>query len=153
MTPRRLYRVVALTEAVTWTLLLSALLARALDPGLAAAVSVAGGIHGFVFLAYAAVALLTALHQRWRVPVAMLAVGSAVVPFATVPVELWLRRTGRLDGPWRRDATADPRDHTPIDRLLRWLVRHPLLLVVAALVAVAALFTVLLLVGPPVPRA
>lgn len=148
MSPRSLYRALAIAEAITWTGLITALILRA-TLGLDASVSVAGGIHGFVFLAYGATALLVAVNQRWSIGVAALAVASAVVPYATIPVELWLARTGRLDGDWRREATDDPRDAGPIDRLARWFIRHPLLLAAFIAIAVAALFTVLLLVGPP----
>lgn len=148
LTPRRLFGVLAFAEAVTWTLLITALVLRA-TAGIDWAVSVAGGVHGFVFLSYGAIALLVAINQRWGIGIAVLAVASAVVPYATIPVELWLARTGRLAGAWRTAASDDPRDHTPIDRLARWLIRHPVLLVVALAVAVVVLFSVLLLVGPP----
>ena len=148
MTPRRLFRALAIAEAITWTGLITALILRA-TLGLDAAVSVAGGIHGFVFLAYGATAVLVAINQRWSIGVAALAIASAVIPYATVPTELWLARSGRLDGDWRRDATDDPRDTSPIDRLARWFIRHPLLLAALIALAVALLFTVLLVVGPP----
>ena len=148
MTPLRLFRVVAIAEAITWTGLITALILRA-TLGLDAAGHRDGGIHGFVFLAYGATAVLVAVNQRWALGVAVLAIASAVIPYATIPTELWLARSGRLDGDWRREATADPRDSSPIDRLARWFIRHPLLLGGLIVVAVAALFTVLLLAGPP----
>lgn len=151
MSPRRLFGVLAFAEAVTWTLLITALILRA-TAHLEWAVGIAGGIHGFVFLAYAAAALLVAINQRWSIGVAVLAVGSAVIPYATIASELWLARSGRLDGGWRRDATDNPRDRTAIDRLARWFIRHPLLLVTVGLVAVAAVFVVLLVLGPPAGR-
>lgn len=148
VSPRRLFGVLAFAEAVTWTLLITALILRA-TAGLDWTVSVAGGIHGFVFLAYGATALLVAINQRWSIGVAVLAVGSAVVPYATIATELWLARSGRLDGPWRREATDDPRDRGVIDRLARWFIRHPALLVAVAVVALVGLFVVLLILGPP----
>lgn len=154
MTPRTVYRSVAVAEAVTWTLLIGALVVRAIigeDRG-GIAVTVGGSVHGFVFLLYGATAVLTAVNQRWSVGVGALAVVAAVIPYATIPVEIWLARSGRLDGVWRREATDDPRDRRPLDRLVRWMLRHPLLLIVLVVVVVAALFTVLLLLGPPVPR-
>ena len=148
MSPRALFRALAIAEAITWTGLITALILRA-TLGLDAAVSVAGGIHGFVFLAYGATAVLVAVNQRWAIGVAVLAIASAVVPYATIPTELWLARSGRLDGEWRREATDDPRDAVVIDLLARWFIRHPLLLAALIVVAIAALFTVLLVVGPP----
>ena len=148
MTPKSLFRAAAIAEAVTWTLLIVALIVRAAT-GFALGVTVAGGIHGFVFLAYGATAVLVAVNQRWRPRVAAVAIVSAVIPYATIPVELWLSRSGRLDGAWRREATDDPRDRTWIDRLARWFIRHPVLLVLVIAAAVVVLFVVLLTLGPP----
>ena len=148
MSPRRLFGALAFAEAVTWTLLITALILRA-TAHLEWAVGVAGGIHGFIFLAYAATALLVAINQRWGIGVTVLAIGSAVVPYATIATELWLARSGRLDGGWRREATDNPRDRSAIDRLARWFIRHPIVLVTAAVVAVAAVFVVLLTLIPP----
>lgn len=147
-TPDRLFRTLAIAEAITWTLLISALIARAVGaPGVV--VTVGGGIHGFVFLAYAATAVLVAVNQRWHVGVGVLAVASAVVPYATVPVELWLRRSGRLDGPWRLDEGDDPRDRRWYDRLMRWFLRRPWVLALLLVIGIVALYVVLLIVGPP----
>ncbi|AMG82857.1 MULTISPECIES: DUF3817 domain-containing protein [Microbacterium] len=147
-TPGRLYRVLAIAEAITWTLLIAAIIARAVGaPG--GVVTVGGGIHGFVFLAYAATAVLVALNQRWHPGVGVLAVLSAVVPYATIPMEIWLHRTGRLRGDWRLDATDDPRDRRWYDRLMRWFLRRPWVLAVLLVVGIVALYVILLLVGPP----
>ncbi|WP_314650279.1 DUF3817 domain-containing protein [uncultured Microbacterium sp.] len=146
--PARLYRVLAIAEAITWTLLIEAIIARALGaPGVV--VTIGGGIHGFVFLAYGATALLVAINQRWHVGVALLAVASAVVPYATIPMKIWLHRTGRLDGAWRLDATDDPRDHRWFDRLVRWFLNRPWVLAALLVVAIVGLYVVLLLAGPP----
>lgn len=146
--PARLFRVLAIAEAITWTLLISALIARAVGQP-AVLVTVAGGIHGFVFLAYGATAVLLAFHQRWHAGVAALAIASAIVPYATIPVEIWLHRSGRLAGQWRLTETDDPRDRTWYDRTMRWFLHRPWVLALLILAAVAAIFTVLLIVGPP----
>ncbi|WP_336644598.1 DUF3817 domain-containing protein [Microbacterium sp. USHLN186] len=147
-TPARLFRVLAIAEAITWTLLISALIARAVGQP-AVLVTAAGGIHGFVFLSYGATAVLLAFHQRWRVGVAVLAVASAIVPYLTIPVEIWLHRSGRLEGRWRLTATEDPRDHTWYDRTMRWFLHRPWVLALLILVAIIAIFSILLLIGPP----
>lgn len=147
-TPKSLFRTAAVAEAITWTLLIVALVLRA-TTGFAIGVTVAGGIHGFVFLAYGATAVLLAVNQRWHAGVAAVAIVSAVIPYATIPVELWLARSGRLAGAWRREATDDPRDAHWIDRTMRWFLRRPLVLVLLILLAVVLLFTVLLILGPP----
>ncbi len=148
MTPKRLFRALAIAEAITWTLLITGLILRAtIGPDIA--VTIGGGIHGFVFLAYGATAVLLAVNQRWNPGVAVVAIASAIIPYATIPVELWLARTGRLEGNWRREETDDPRDKNWLDRLVRWFIRHPVLLIVAIAAAVAVLFVVLLALGPP----
>lgn len=148
MTPKQLFRTAAFAEAVTWTLLITALVVRA-TTGFAPGVTIAGGIHGFVFLSYGATAVLLAVNQRWHPGVAATAIASAIVPYATIPVEIWLARSGRLVGQWRREATDDPRDRTWIDRTMRWFLLRPLVLVALIVVAVVLLFVVLLSAGPP----
>lgn len=152
MTPKRLYRIIAIAEAITWTLLITGLILRA-TIGLDIAVTIGGSIHGFVFLAYGATAVLTAINQRWGVGLGVLAVATAVIPYATIPFDLWAHRTGKLEGDWRREATEDPRDQRWFDRLVRWMLNHPALLATLIVLAVVALFVVLLMLGPPVPRA
>lgn len=147
-TPLNLFRTLAIAEAVSWTLLIGGLILRAVAD-LPVAVTVGGGIHGFVLLAYGATAVLVALNQRWGLGPTALAVVSAVIPYATVPTEIWLHRTGRLRGAWRLDETADPRDRRPIDRLLRFFLRRPWALAGALVAVVALVFVVLLIVGPP----
>jgi hypothetical protein len=103
-----------------------------------------------VFLAYLVAGVVVAVNQRWSLGVTALALASAVVPFASLPVERWIDRRGGLDGGWRREATGDPRDRRPLDRLLRWVLGHLALAVVLLLAAVVVVFVLLLIVGPPV---
>ncbi|WP_404473926.1 DUF3817 domain-containing protein [Microbacterium aerolatum] len=147
-TPARLYRVLAIAEAITWTILIAALIARAVGaPGIV--VTIGGGIHGFVFLAYGANAILVAFNQRWSIGVGILAVASAVVPYATIPMEIWLHRTGRLAGHWRLETSDHPQDRTWYDQTMRWFLNRAWLLVALIAVAVVALYVMLLVVGPP----
>jgi integral membrane protein len=147
-TPLALFRTLAVAEAISWTLLITGLILRAAtDVGFA--VTIGGGIHGFVFLAYGATAVLIAKNQRWTLGPALVALVSAVVPYATIPAEIWLHRSGRLDGAWRLEAGADPRDGAWHDRLMRALLRRPWVLAVAVVALVAVIFAVLLIVGPP----
>jgi integral membrane protein len=147
-TPKSLFRTLAIAEVISWTLLITALILRA-TTGWALGVTIGGGIHGFIFLSYGATALLVAVHQRWSVGVAVAAIVAAIVPYATLPVEIWLQRSGRLEGAWRLDAGDDPRDSRWIDRLMRWFLRRPWVLALIILGAVVLLFVVLLTIGPP----
>ncbi|MCH8561434.1 hypothetical protein LTH96_12200 [Nesterenkonia sp. LB17] len=65
MTPKKLSRVVAISEAITWTLLFAGLIIRA-TTGFAPVVTISGRIHGFVTLAHSATAVLTAVNQALR---------------------------------------------------------------------------------------
>ena len=147
-TPKSLFRVLAFAEAVTWTLLISGLILRA-TIGLDVAVSIGGGIHGLVFLTYGATAVLLTVNQRWNVGTAVLTIGSAIIPYATIPVELWLARSGRLAGEWRTEASDHPRDAGWVDRAMRWFLKHPYILLALIAGAVVLLFVVLLIIGPP----
>ena len=98
---------------------------------------------------YGATAVLLALHQRWTIWPTVAAIGSAIVPYATIPTEIWLARSGRLAGAWRLEESADAADRRWYDGPLRWFLRRPWVLGLLILLAVAALFTVLLLIGPP----
>lgn len=148
-TPRTFFRFFAIAEVISWTLLIGGLILRTTN-GWDLAVTIGGGIHGFVFLSYGATAIIMAKNQRWSAWPTVVALVSTVIPYATVPVDIWLHRTGRLDGPWRRTATDDPRDHTWHDRLLRWIINHPVLSIVIGLGAVIVVYVALLIMGPPV---
>ena len=148
-TPKRLYLVLAIAEACTWTLLIVGLIVRAtlgIEPTVFTAI---GGLHGFVFISYGATAILVAINQRWHPLMALLAVATAIVPYATIPFDVVQSRRGALNGDWRLKATDDPRDKHWFDRLVRWFLNRPALLVLVILVAIALVFTALLLAGPP----
>ncbi|MFB2596498.1 DUF3817 domain-containing protein [Herbiconiux sp. P17] len=149
MTPRRLFRLFAIAEAVTWALLLTGMLLKyAVGVG-DWPVSVAGPVHGFVFITYVIVVVLLAVNQRWRPGVVLLAGASAIVPFATIPVEIGFDRRGLLAGPWRRTAGDDPRDRRLPDRALRLALARPAVTVALLAVAAAGVFAALLVAGPP----
>lgn len=152
MSPRLLYRTLSIAEAITWTILITAMLLKyVVAPGDFGdgAVRVGGFVHGLVFLAYGITAVLVGVNQHWRLGLMLLAVATAVVPYATIPFDRWLERRTLLDGGWRREATSDPRDHTMVSRLLRVGLARPVLLASVLVVALVAVFTVMLSLGPP----
>ena len=150
MSPRTLFRSFAVAEVVTWSLLIVGMVLKYVVRVGDWPVSVAGPIHGFVFLAYLVAGVVVAVNQRWSAGVTVAALASAVVPFASLPVERWIDRRGLLVGDWRRTATDDPRDRRPLDRLLRWMLGHLVPALVLLVVAVVVVFAVLLAAGPPV---
>lgn len=148
MLPRTLFRTVAFAEAVTWTLLLIGLFLKYVTHTTEMGVSVAGGIHGFVFLCYAATAAFTWINQKWTARTGMLAIVSAVIPYATIPVERSLDRRGLLDGGWRLAAGGE-KPRGALEKAQAWVLGNPILAVVLVLLGVGAVFSFLLFMGPP----
>jgi len=148
VSPKRVYRFLAIAETVTWTLLIVAMIAK-YGFRVDALVPIAGPIHGFVFLAYGAMQLVVGRNQRWPIGTVLLGILTAVIPYATIPWERRLEHRGALEGAWRTEASDDPRDGSAADRAFRWAVRHPILLSLVALALVALAFVVLLNAGPP----
>ena len=146
MSPRRLFRTVALAEAVTWALLLLGMVLKYVTGTTELGVRVFGMAHGVVFVAFCVTTVVVAVDRRWSAGRVLLALASAVPPFATVPLDRWAERRGWLAETWR--LAAGPGDG-PFDRPAAWLVRHPARGVATAVVAVAALTGAALLVGPP----
>lgn len=148
VTPRGFYRVVAVAEAITWTgLLLGMALKYGLD--MPVAVLAAGSIHGLVFITYALTAALVGVNQRWPSRLIAFAVATAIIPYATIPFDRYLERRNLLVGDWRRTATDDSRDRRPLDRLLRFFLARPAMLVTAFIAAVIVIMTTMLVIGPP----
>ena len=150
MSPRQLFQLLAVAEAISWTLLILGMLLKYVAKTTDVGVSIGGAVHGFVFLAYIAAALVIALNQRWSLRVIGMVLVSAVLPYATIPAERRLVRDGLLDGGWRTAATDDPRDGSRLNRWLFYVLNHPILSFVVAIGAVVIVFLLLLLIGPPV---
>lgn len=149
--PRALYGTFATAEMFTWALLILAMILK-YSGTTEAMMPIAGGLHGFVFLCYAVVAVGVWVNQRWSAGRGAAAVALAVVPFATLPFERHLARRGEPDASWRLAATAGRPAEAPRgfwEHLEAWVLRHVLLAAVLALVLVAAVFLALLAAGPP----
>ncbi|WP_298749765.1 DUF3817 domain-containing protein [uncultured Serinicoccus sp.] len=146
--PGRLLRVLADAEAVTWSLLLIGMALKYLTRTTDLGVSIAGPVHGFVFLAYCVVVVVVALDQRWGPKTLVLGLFSAVPPFVTIPFEQSVRRRGLAGPTWRLRERAAAR--TLPERALHAVLQRPLLWAVVALLAVTVVFVVLLRLGPPV---
>ena len=145
-TPSRLYRVLALAEMVTWTLLLLGMLLKYVLQVTELGVRIGGALHGFVFLSYVVVTVLVAVDQRWSIGRLALGVGSALIPYLTVPFEQWAHRRGLLGDSWR---LREGPPHTLPELVAALALRRPVLAAVVAVVVVAVVFSVLLSLGPP----
>lgn len=149
MSPKKLYGLFSTGEAITWALLITALVLRALGDPLPIGVAVAGSIHGAMFLAYCTTAVLVGVNQRWRIGKTIAAVALAIVPFATIPWDRRLLVQGSLEGTWRTETSDNPKDAGWFDSLFRWFIARPLLLIATLILVVAVIFAVLLSLGSP----
>lgn len=141
--PGRLHRLLAAAEAITWALLLVGMVLTFLSTDLP--VTLAGPVHGFVFLGYCLVTVLVGIDQQWGRRTIVLGLLSAVPPFVTVPFGRWVRRRGLIGDRWRLLSSAG---QTPLERGLAAVLRRPVGFALAALGAVALVFRILLWTGP-----
>lgn len=147
LTPATFHRFAAALEMFTWALLILGMILKysgtteALTP-------IAGGIHGFGFLTFLAITTLLWINNRWSPAQGIVGLAVSVVPFAAWPFTLWADRRGLLEGGWRFSRT-DEQPRTLPEKVLAQFVRHPARSIVALLIVIAAVFTVLLLVGQP----
>jgi len=145
LTPRSLFRGLAVAEAVTWALLLTGMFLKYVTEITELGVQVFGMVHGVVFIAYCLVTVLVAIDQRWSIARTVLGLAAAVPPFATLLFEAYADRRGLLGPEWlsRHDSPTAPQ------RAVCWLLRHHRLATGLLALAVAGLTSVALLVGPP----
>ena len=148
VTPRALFRIFATAEVVTWAGLIAALILRATGVT-EEAVSVAGGIHGFVFLAYCAVTVFVWINQKWNAGLGILALALSIIPFATLPLELTIDKKGKLAGDWRLAKGGDEPAGF-FEHIQAWILRRPILAICLVVILLAVVFSVLLFLGPPV---
>ena len=144
--PKRLYRLVAFIEVVTWAMLLTGMFLKYVTKTTEVGISVAGPIHGFAFLAYCLVTTLVAVDQRWSVGRWILGLLSAVPPFVTIPFEKSIEKRGLVKETWRL------RSEEPggmVEKVATFPLRRPVQGIVVGVVLLAVVFSVLLLIGPP----
>lgn len=149
MSPRLFYRSVAIAEAITWTLLIAGMILKYVLKVGDWPVSIAGFVHGLVFIGYVMTAVLVGVNQRWRKRLIIAAVATAFIPYLTIPFDKWLERQAKLDGEWRTVATSHPADGAFVNVVLRWLLNRPVLFGVSFVVLLGGVMSTLMFVGPP----
>jgi integral membrane protein len=91
-----LYKIVALSEAAGWTLLIAGILIRHFElPGHSIAVPIAGQIHGTIFLIYFGVSVTIYGSLRWSRKKFLAAILAGIPPYGTLVFEQWAARTRR----------------------------------------------------------
>lgn len=147
MSPRRLFRIVAVAEAITWALLLTGMFLKYVTETTELGVRVGGMVHGVVFIAYCLTTVVVAIDSKWTWRRTLIGLAAAIPPFFTVWFDLAMEKRGALADSWRLATTTG--DHA-LERMAGWLIRNPGQGVAVGAVAVAALTGVALLAGPPV---
>ncbi|MBD8868268.1 DUF3817 domain-containing protein [Nocardioides donggukensis] len=170
MSPATLFRRVAVTEAVTWALLLTGMVLKYGTGTTELGVRVFGMVHGVVFIGYCLVTVLLAVDQRWSFGRLVVGLAAAVPPFLTLWFERYAAARGLLPLRWR--LTGDPAPagegqglmaptaqtapaaatapRGPHERAVAWLLRNPARGALTGLLAVGVLTGVALALGPPV---
>jgi integral membrane protein len=146
VSPDRLFRRLAVTEAITWALLLTGMFLKYVTETTELGVRVFGMVHGVAFVAYCVTTVVVAVDQRWSFRRSLAALACAVPPFATVPFDKYAESRDWLSSSWR---LAEQGPESRVDALVAWLIRNPLRGVLAGLVAVTALTGLALVAGPP----
>ncbi|MDT0203859.1 DUF3817 domain-containing protein [Nocardioides sp. AE5] len=146
MSPQRLFRIVAVAEAITWAALLGGMFLKYVTETTEMGVRIGGALHGFVFVAYCLATVVVGIDQRWPLRRTVIGLLAAVPPFFTVWFDLAAERKGWFAAGWRLRSDAPA---TVAEKATGLLVRNPARGLAAALVAVVALFGLALLVGPP----
>ena len=145
--PRSVFRVVAVVEALTWSLLLVGMYLKYVSGTTEVLVSVGGMLHGIAFVAYGVVTVAVAVDARWSLRRTVLVLLAAVPPLVTVVADLVLERRRALPRAWRLRAQ---RPSGAVERAVALAVRHPVRGATTGVALVAVLTLLALAVGPPV---
>ncbi|MCQ9368338.1 DUF3817 domain-containing protein [Brevibacterium sp. 50QC2O2] len=93
---RLLFRSAAIIEACTWVGMITALIVKYPLAGSPMGVTVFGWIHGIAWILFVLACLAAAVRFRWTWWALPLGLVMSVLPFLTVPFDIWMERTGRL---------------------------------------------------------
>ncbi len=104
---RIVFRSLAVLEAFTWAGLLISMLIKYPLAGSPIGVSIFGWLHGLVWVLFVIIALTAGIWFRWSWWVTLIGVLVSILPFATIPFDIWMERTDRLNT--RSARTRGPR--------------------------------------------
>ncbi|MGO1319484.1 MAG: DUF3817 domain-containing protein [Galactobacter sp.] len=103
------FRAMSIIEAVSWVGMIIALVVKYPLDGTPMLVTVWGWVHGIAWIGFCLAGLNAAIRFRWSwwlVPVGFV---MSVLPFLTLPFDVWMERTGRL----KRRSSAHSTDPAP----------------------------------------
>lgn len=102
----RFFALIAFIEAATWGGLLVGMFLKHVTDTTELGVQVFGLLHGVAFCVYVVTAIAAAIRLRWSWQVITLALLASIPPLVTIPLEVWLRHTGRLNRAPARSSAA-----------------------------------------------
>jgi integral membrane protein len=85
----RMFRITAITEAVTWTGLLLGMLFKYVVASNDVLVKVFGPLHGIVLIAYVMACGIIRPDMRWSGRTTLIAIAASIPPLMTWPFERW----------------------------------------------------------------
>lgn len=91
----RIFRIAAITEAITWLGLLASMYEKYIAHSHSGAIQIFGTLHGYAFLAYVLIVFLVRAEYKWTNRMTVIALIASVPPLATVPFERWAFRLYR----------------------------------------------------------
>ncbi len=100
MSPLLVFRVVAVTEALSWVGLLTGMFFKYVVDAGEVGVHVFGPIHGAAFVAYVAVTIAVAVSARWSLGRLVLGLVSSVPPLMTLWFDRYAERRDLLPDTW-----------------------------------------------------
>ncbi|MFU8805455.1 MAG: DUF3817 domain-containing protein [Bradymonadaceae bacterium] len=86
------FRVIAISEGISFLLLLGVAMPLKYIAGQPSMVTWVGWIHGLLFILYVLTGAHAALERRWSLTLIVAAFGASLIPFATFYLDFWLRR-------------------------------------------------------------
>lgn len=102
---RTFFRAAAVIEAFTWAGLLIAMIIKYPLQGSPMGVTVFGWFHGAAWITFIIASIASSIRFRWPVWAFLLGLLMSVLPFLTVPYDIWMERSGRLG---QRRTKANP---------------------------------------------
>ena len=94
-----MFRIVATAEAVSWVGLLTGMYFEYLTDAGDLGVRIFGPIHGGIFVAYVVMTFVVSRVFGWGRWTTLVGLACSVPPFATLALEVWAQRSGRLSTP------------------------------------------------------
>lgn len=148
MTPKRFFKIFAIAETITWTLLIIGMILKYVTHTTEIGVRIGGGIHGFIFICFVIAVIGVGTSQQWSKKRIATGLGSAIIPYATIPFEHSVAKAGLLEGGWGLGADGRAPKNW-FEKLTSWAIRNPWLAIGVGIIFVVIVFSGLLLAGPP----